>query len=181
MSRGKRRVTKRVKGGPAKATATTAGSVSTPAQPTQQPRCSNAESADRTTTVYRWILEGVPSFEIVQKCADAWGIGERQAREYIAKATDLLREESAKRAETSLEDHITLRWHLYRRACEVGDTKTAAMIAKDIARLQALYATDRSLLARAGLDSALKDKLDSADSQAADILRQVYDPTGGER
>lgn len=137
---------------------------------------SAADIETRISHVYDWILEGQPSHAIVQKVAELWGIQERMAREYISRATERLKAESQARASTTLEDHLNARWHCYRRAHESGDTKTAAMILKDIGRLQCLYASDRSLLARAGLDESLKEQLESADSAAADILRQAYQP-----
>lgn len=134
-----------------------------------------AQIEQRVAAVYDWILEGAPSHVIVQKVSENYGVGERMAREYITRATEMLREESRSRASTTLEGHLTARWHCYRKACEAEDWKTASMILKDIARLQALYASDRSLLAKAGLDESITQKLMEADSQAADILREVYE------
>lgn len=140
-------------------------------------RCTATESAARTNQVYDWILEGVPSHEIVQRCAESWKIAERQARTYIAKAGDLLQAEMDKRASTALEAHLTARWHLYKRTCEARDFKTAATILRDIGRLECLYASDRSLLAKAGLDESLTQRMAEADQQAADVLRDVYKPS----
>lgn len=158
-----------------------AGKGSSPSRSTgnpSQPRCTNAESQKRTSQVFTWILEGVPSHRIVEKVEEAWGVGESMARNYITKASELLREESAKRAATTLEDHLNARWHLYSRACEAGDMKTAAMILKDIGRLQALYATDRSLLAKAGLDESLTAAMADPDERAADLLRRAREIRG---
>lgn len=178
VSKGKRRVTKRVKSGASKASATTAGSVSTPTTPAPKP--TQAEQVDRVGEIITMIREGRGSRrEVLRHAASAWGIASRQTDEYLARAKAELRAMVEADAVEARAEVMAWYREQYKRACDRNDLKAAIQAARELAKLLGLDASGRAMLARAGLDSALKDKLDSADSQAADILRQVY--PGGER
>jgi len=52
-----------------------------------------AESDFRTKTVYGLLCDGRSRGDIVQFCADTWGLKDRQADTYIAKARTLIEED----------------------------------------------------------------------------------------
>lgn len=144
-------------------------------------RCTVAESERRLTQTVEWLVKGHGRQSIIQMASAAWGVGERQIDNYLAKAYAVLREENESEREQLTALATAQRDHLYRLALEAaaavdaGDRASllsaARAILTDRDRLRALYATDRASLARAGLDKALAEAGLSADATAADLLR----------
>ncbi|MEZ4436749.1 MAG: hypothetical protein R3F65_30485 [bacterium] len=131
------------------------------------PRCSDAEAEARVTQVIRWISEGQGRREVLQSGAEAWGLATRQMDAYLGRAYAAMRADTHREREELIAEHVIRREALFRlclaEAARQSDIEGAAApalsagraVLTDLARLQALYATDRASLARAGLDDTL--------------------------
>jgi hypothetical protein len=68
-----------------------------PRKKTPKPKVKKATKAEiirRTLEVYRMLIKSSPRAEILQYASENWHITERQTDEYIARAREMLREQS---------------------------------------------------------------------------------------
>lgn len=100
----------------------------------------------RIDEILRIRLDGAAFHDIVQYVAEkGWGLKERQIRNYIKKADDLLVERRQRSRKRCLELHIARRESLYARAVNAADYRTALSVLADMARLNELYLSLKDL------------------------------------
>lgn len=73
---------------------------------TNKPRSSKLVTEQRIFTVQSWIIQGVPDTLILKQAKDQWGIGLRQAKNYLAKAYSDWRESAAASIEEERQAEI---------------------------------------------------------------------------
>ncbi len=110
----------------------------------------------------------------MQYAAQNWNIAERTVSTYLARARAYQAAARADAAEEITDQLLAVHLRTVRLATERGKLRDRTAAANSIARLLGLDATGRAALAKAGLDESLTKRLDEADGQAADILRDVY-------
>lgn len=106
-------------------------------------RFTDAEIENATDVVYEMILNGYSSREIKRYLSERYDISDRTGDRYIQRASDKIKEEGAKKRESSLEKHIVRRERLYQKAIKNGDSKLALQILGDLAKVEGIY-TDGS-------------------------------------
>jgi hypothetical protein len=103
-------------------------------------KAEKAEISRRIEEVLRIIVDGAEHHDIVQYASEkGWGVGERQLRNYAARANELLARRMERDRDKLLARHISQRRNLYARAVNAADYRTALAVAKDEAALEALY------------------------------------------
>ena len=103
-------------------------------------KATNAEIALRVEEVLRIRLDGAQFHDIVQYAAEkGWNLKDRQIREYMSRADDLLVERQENKRKRLVALHLARRDALYARAVNAADYRTALAIASDAAKLQGLY------------------------------------------
>ncbi|MFO0805100.1 MAG: hypothetical protein U0791_18495 [Gemmataceae bacterium] len=91
-------------------------------------------------------LDGAQFHDVFQFAAEKeWGLSERQVRNYMRKADDLLVERMDRGRKRIIAQHLSRREALYARAVNAADYRTALAILTDSAKLQSLYASERDL------------------------------------
>ena len=99
-----------------------------------------AEVALRVEEVLRIVLDGAQYHDVVQYSAEkGWNLKERQLREYMRRANELLVERQDKSRKQALARHLAMRKTLYGRTVNAADYRTALAIAADEAKLLGLY------------------------------------------
>ena len=99
----------------------------------------NADIAMRVEAVRCLILEGANRYDILQFCSENWGVGERQADEYMERARKKIMEVLDRKREEHMAEHIDFRRHLRRKAMKAQDSRLALEVARDEAKLLDLY------------------------------------------
>jgi len=109
---------------------------------------STVKKSDRTTVsqrieeVLRIRLDGAQFHDIVQYAAEKeWGVNDRQLRNYIQRADELLVERQDKSRKKVVARHLAQRQSLYARAVNAADYRTALAILDSEAKLRGLYPT----------------------------------------
>jgi len=139
-------------------------------------KAEKAEIARRIDEVLRIIVDGAEFHDIVQYAAEKqWGVKERQLRNYIAKANDLLAQRRERDRDKLLARHIAQRRNLYARALNAADYRTALTVAKDEAELEGLYPPTK--IAPTNPDGT-KEYGDLSDADRAAALKSLYARVG---
>ena len=100
----------------------------------------------RIDELLRVRLDGAQFHDIVQYVAEkGWGLKDRQIRNYIRQADDLLVERREKSRRRCYQLHVARRESLYARAVNAADYRTALVILTDLARLQELYVSAKEV------------------------------------
>lgn len=133
-----------------------------------------AQVEERIRVVIRLLSDGYGRSDVVQYAAQNWNIAERTVSTYLARARAYQAAARADAAEEITDQLLAVHLRTVRLATERGKLRDRTAAANSIARLLGLDATGRAALAKAGLDESLTKRLDEADGQAADILRDVY-------
>jgi len=109
-------------------------------------KATNTTVAQRIEEILRIRLDGAQFHDIVQYCAEkGWGLKERQLRNYIRRADELLVERREKSRKRCLAMHLARREALYARAVNAADHRTALAVLTDLARLQSLYISPQEI------------------------------------
>ena len=98
-------------------------------------KCNNTESEQRTNAVYDLLLRAHSRKQIIQFAAENWGVGERQADAYIARARKLLSADAKLERSQWLEGAIARAMEYERRAAEKDQLNTALIALDKQARL----------------------------------------------
>ena len=100
----------------------------------------------RIDELLRVRLDGAQFHDIVQYVAEkGWGLKDRQIRNYLRRADDLLVERREKSRRGCYQLHVARRESLYARAVNAADYRTALVILTDLARLQELYVSAKEV------------------------------------
>lgn len=116
----------------------------------------NRRKADTLTIEYRMLqvkkafLEGSHRQDIIQLCSAEFGIDERQADNYIARARQEISAEVEALGLTNLQWHIASRIHLFNKAATSNDLGNARQILDSLAKLQGLWVDKSELLGADG-------------------------------
>ena len=104
------------------------------------PRATAAEVDARVSKVFDLILGGAIFGDILQFASEsAWNLTDRQLREYISRATTLIREHRERDRDTLVSQHLAMRSRLYAVAVQGGEIASALRILQDQAALEGLY------------------------------------------
>lgn len=112
--------------------------------------------ADTLTIEYRMLevkkafLEGGHRQDIIQLCAEHFGIDERQADNYIARAREEITAEVKTLGLINLPWHIAARMHLFNKAARINDLSNARQILDSLAKLQGLMVDKSELVGADG-------------------------------
>ena len=128
-------------------------------------RATKQQLDERTEAARLLLLKGHDSAVIAKDFAIVFGISERQARNYLAKAREQIRSVIEEDRVYRLAEHIAVRRDLRRRALTKGKLRDALAAAKDEARLLDLYpparlAVDVRELSDEDLDAIIDGKDD---------------------
>jgi hypothetical protein len=93
-------------------------------------KCTNTEAGQRVNAVYDLLLRAHSRTQIIQFASENWGVGERQADAYIARARELISKDAAIMRPTWLEGALARAMDYERRASE-NDQLNTALIALD--------------------------------------------------
>lgn len=108
--------------------------------PERRPKADTAEAARRVEEVLRIRLDGAQYHDVVQYAAEkGWNLKERQLREYIARADELLVERLEKKRKPVIARHIAQRQALFARAVNAADLRTALAILDSECKLRGLF------------------------------------------
>ncbi|MDB5312179.1 MAG: hypothetical protein JWO38_6381 [Gemmataceae bacterium] len=100
----------------------------------------HAEIARRVEEVLRIRLDGAQYHDVMQYATEkGWDLKERQVREYIRRADELLVERQEKKRRRTVALHLARREALYARTVNSADYRTALAVLADLAKLQGLY------------------------------------------
>jgi hypothetical protein len=141
------------------------------------PRCTKAARIRRVDVVYRYLLDGLDTSDIIERVGKehaAWGVKERAIKQYIHDARQLISEAGAfERAEEFARAVAELR-HLFRKALEKGDINAARLARKDLTELYGLNAPKRIEITEilALVDSEIAER----EQELADLERQYALP-----
>jgi hypothetical protein len=110
-----------------------------------------AEIAARVQQVLTLRLDGAEIWDIVQYASEnAWGVGERQVRNYMARAMELIAKSLEQDRPKLLGEHIARRRNLYARAVTTGELRTALSCLQDEADLLGLYPAAKQTVEHTG-------------------------------
>jgi hypothetical protein len=116
------------------------------AKPGPKRKSEAAEVARRVEEVLRIRLDGAQYHDVLHYSAEkGWGLKERQIREYIARADDLLVERQEKKRKRVIARRLSMREALFARAVNAADYRTALAILSDMDKLQGHYTSDRDI------------------------------------
>ena len=103
-------------------------------------RADAATLALRVEEVLRIRLDGAQFHDVAQYAAEkGWGLKERQIRDYLRRADELLVARQDKSRKKVIARHLAQRTALYARAVNAADYRTALAILADEAKLRGLY------------------------------------------
>ena len=98
-------------------------------------KCNNSESDQRTNAVYDLLLRAHSRKQIIQFAAENWGIGDRQADAYIARARELLALDAELARPQWMESALARLLEYERRAADKDQINTALIALDKQARL----------------------------------------------
>jgi len=142
-----------------------------------------AEVALRVEEVLRIRLDGAQYHDVVQYVAEkGWALKERQVRNYIRRADDLLVERQERNRRRLLSRHIAQRDALFARAVNAADLRTALAVADSTAKLQGLFTDARDLRELARLAANQGKRIRELETRLEDARRtpDPAPPTGPE-
>lgn len=128
----------------------------------KKPKSSSTRSTDavvlaRVSEVQSWILEGYTRHKILQ-FGSKWSVSDRQIDDYIAKATELIREINHATLEDSLALIVSNYWSLYKEAG--SDVGLKASILEKIGKFRGLDKKTLVVKDERELEEVSDDELD---------------------
>jgi len=139
-----------------------------------------AEVAQRVAEILRIRLDGAQYHDVLQLASEnAWNVSERQLREYMRRADDLLVERMERNRRRLVARHIAQRETLFARAVNGADYRTALSIADSTAKLQGLFSDGRDVKELARLATTMISRVAELERRLADANRnQTNAPAG---
>ena len=98
-------------------------------------KCTLHESARRTQIVYEMLCAFKSKNSIVQHCSDEWGVGERQAEKYLARARELMQKDFQIERKDLAAQVLSGYLAVYRKAMEQNQLSNSVGALAGIARL----------------------------------------------
>jgi hypothetical protein len=141
-----------------------------------------AEVAKRVDAVLRIVLDGAQFHDVMQYAEEQkWGLKERQVREYLSRANELLAERLEKNRKRTIARRISQREALFARALNAADYRTALAILSDLDKLQGHY-PEKDLRELVRLAAAQGQRIAELEARLALATGQVapaVPPAGG--
>jgi hypothetical protein len=139
--------------------------------------CTKAARIRRVDIVYRYLLEGLSSSDIIEKVGKdhaAWGVKKRAIESYIHDAHKLIVAAGEFERKAEFGRAVSELRHLFRKALEKGDINTARRVRKDLTDLYGLAAPKRIEITEilALVDSEIAER----EQELADLERQYALP-----
>ena len=106
-------------------------------------RTTRTQKTLRVQQVATWLLDGVPKRQVLDRCIEKWGIGERQAERYVEGADEQIEAMSAAEVRGATTLALYRLTELYHAAVAGDDLKTALDIVKTTNRMLGLNAPDK--------------------------------------
>lgn len=107
------------------------------------PNKSDAVETDkRVRHVVEWVLDCHDTADIISTCVSRWGVGERQAYNYLRDARKILKKQNDKDIEETKAFHVAARKKLFRGIPNKSDpyqAQVALNILQDMAKIQGGY------------------------------------------
>lgn len=129
-----------------------------------KPKGTNAEIDERVTEVYERLIRRESRASIVQFVAKKWGVNARQTDNYIARATELLKQQSAYDRNAELTMAVELMKHVIKKTLNVMDYQRTIAAQREINQLLGLYAPEKQETTIRVIDMPAVE---------ADIIRQI--------
>ena len=101
-------------------------------------KCTLQESARRTQIIYEMLSGFKSKNSIVQHCSDEWGVGERQAEKYLARARELMQKDFQIERKDLAAQVLSGYLAVYRKAMEQNQLSNSVGALAGIARLTGL-------------------------------------------
>jgi hypothetical protein len=114
------------------------------APPRKSRKSTDAEMTRRVNEVYRQLIQRKTRPEILQYSAETWQVNTRQAENYIAKATALIKQQSAYDRDEELVMAVELMKHVIRKSLNVMDYQRTISAQREINSLLGLNAPVKS-------------------------------------
>jgi hypothetical protein len=152
-------------------------------------KSNHVEMGKRVEEVLRIILDGAQHHDVVDYANEkGWGITDRQVREYVRRADELLVERREKNRKRLLARHTARREALFARAINAADLRTALAVVDSLAKLQGMFTDPKDLQELARLAASqgerireLEDRLErSRHSQATPPASPPAGTAGGD-
>src|SRR5688572_16247454 len=127
-------------------TGTPLGSTSWGTLMPKESRADRAEMQKRIDEILRIRLDGAQFHDVMHFVAEkGWKLSERQVRNYMRKADELLVERREPSRKRLVARHIAMREALYARAVNGADLRTALAVADSLAKMQNLFSSEREM------------------------------------
>jgi len=98
-------------------------------------KSTNTEIDDRVNTIYDLLLRAYSRTQIIRFCSDTWGVGDRQAENYMARARQLMQLDAELERPQWLAAAIARLQEYERRASDKNQISIALKALEDQAKL----------------------------------------------
>jgi len=102
-------------------------------------RSSQIDVNTRIQECYKMYIEGSTTAELVQHCAEKWGLSTRQTGVYIARVKEQLAEQAKLNRAEELGVARARLTNLYKKVNDAEDYRTALSVQKELNTLYSLY------------------------------------------
>lgn len=134
----------------------------------------------------KWVIAGWSPAEIQTEGCERWSVGERQVREYVARAREQIDDEARALGLATPGWHVATRMKIYAESMRVGDFSAAIRAVNDLAKLQGLYKRAHRVFALPEFDPSNRDSVLQASAElakataAGSIDREVANAVGAQ-
>lgn len=138
-------------------------------------KATTAEARMRTDIVFKMLVKGASTAEILQFATENWDISERQGAEYIRRANVILARRSQTKHDTELGKAVERLTMLFQSALKLQDYKTCLAVQRELSTLLGLHAPTRSELTGAG-GGPIKHQVTGLEDLSDDDLDAILNP-----
>ena len=115
-------------------------------EPKRKKKSTAAEVDRRVNEIFRLKLDGAQFHDIFQYASEnQWDLTERQVREYMRRADEMLRERRTRSRATLKAEHLAMRRALFARTVNAADYRTALAILDSEAKITGLFDDQKEL------------------------------------
>lgn len=137
-------------------------------------RVDNVEHLQRVRLVQQKMIEGYNSKDIINSIVKLWGIGERQAKNYIAAAYKDFKEFTAEDTDDRLAFHRAARLDLLKWASGNGKKQFQLKILQDLAKLDTLYIERTDVTSKGESIAPAKTDLSRLSKEELKIMAEIH-------
>lgn len=124
-------------------------------------------------SMYRMLLKGKSKADILAFAQSEWGMTFKSAEAYFREAQVMIKETAIETQYEAMEWHLAARKMLLSEFYDREDLANALNTLKDLAKLQALYSTDKAALAKAGLDESQANRERDSHQKLGEMLSMI--------